>query len=295
MTSRSHNCAFRRALAPIKMSGTNKKPKRPLTPYNLFYRFKRSKIIQANSAGINDKTSILRVVESIPGLENMSTSELKLLHPKDIYAISRDNVIREMHGSLLPFEGKRSHRKTHGMMNFLEMSRIMVNQWKLVDDNIKAIFEELADEGKKLHRQRMMQYEAESSTDDHVIIDDDLVRKNQFQAVDKSYDVAFIRSVSTDESLSSVTEDKDASSSRIPDRVNIVTPITSKPTVQIDFVTSEGEDEFSQFIDTHINLVETVEPSMLDLEDSMPNTLVDLINMDETIDHCKLGDAKCNV
>lgn len=43
-------------------------------------------------------------------------------------------------------------------MSFLEMGQMMCDQWKLVDSSIKAIFEELADEGKKHYRQRLSEY-----------------------------------------------------------------------------------------------------------------------------------------
>lgn len=75
---------------------------------------------------MNDKERILKIVQAVPGLERMSLSELKLLHPRDVYVMSRDIVRREMKDNLLPFEGKRAHRKSHGMMEFIEMSRMMV-------------------------------------------------------------------------------------------------------------------------------------------------------------------------
>ena len=100
-----------------KPTSLGRKPKRPLTPYNLFYRFKRGRILHSFSIGNGDKDTIQKLVAAVPGLENMSPSELRLLHPKDVYVVSRDIIRKEMQENLLLFEGKRAHRKIHGMMD----------------------------------------------------------------------------------------------------------------------------------------------------------------------------------
>jgi hypothetical protein len=41
---------------------------------------------------------------------------------------------------LLPFKGKIRHKKTHGAMEFVEMSLAMCDQWKQVDQATKNIF-----------------------------------------------------------------------------------------------------------------------------------------------------------
>ena len=129
-----------------------KKSKRPLTPYNLFYRFKRGMILNACSIDNNPgRDTIRKLVEAPPGLEAFTESELRALHPKDIFAISRDIITHELKDNLLPFEGKRSHRKTHGALGFVEMNRVMCSQWKTLDASIKSVFQELADQGKLLY------------------------------------------------------------------------------------------------------------------------------------------------
>lgn len=72
-----------------------KKPKRPLTPYNLFYRFKRGRILQAFRGGDDNRDDVvMKLIAAAPGLEDLTTSQLKAISPKDAYAISR-GVIRE--------------------------------------------------------------------------------------------------------------------------------------------------------------------------------------------------------
>eukprot|EP00956_Cyclotella_meneghiniana_P035080 scaffold111178_cov50-Cyclotella_meneghiniana.AAC.1 len=121
----------------LNRSIPNKKAKRPLTPYNLFFRFHRIKIIQASSSGINDRASILKLMNAKPGLEDTSAVELERMNPSEMHAISRGIVRQEMQDKLLPFDGKRSHRKIPGTMGFADMSRLMCDEWKLVDESMK--------------------------------------------------------------------------------------------------------------------------------------------------------------
>jgi len=141
----------------LNRSIPNKKAKRPLTPYNLFFRFHRIKIIQASSSGINDRSSILQLVKAKPGLEDTPAVELERMNPSEMHAISRGIVRQEMQDKLLPFDGKRSHRKIPGTMGFADMSRLMCDEWKLVDESTKSIFEELAEDGKRLHKERSLE------------------------------------------------------------------------------------------------------------------------------------------
>lgn len=283
-------------------SASNRKPKRPLTPYNLFYRYKRSKIVQASSTQSITKSAILKLVRAVPGLEDYSHSELKLFNPKDVYATSRDIVRQELQGNLLPSEGKRLHRKSHGAIEFVEMGRMMCDQWKLVDEPIKKIFKELAEEGKKLHRER---YKTSSSIQD--------IKNNDSAAiVEKSDDVVSFQATYADVSPSSITPlvtiptDEDSayfssshcnpSSPRPTDvgKNNIITPIIIQPKPKItlnDYVQdllvdqpSDEGDEFCRFIDSHIHLVDGAEHNVLVLGDYHHKTLDELIDMDECID-----------
>ncbi|KAL3765013.1 hypothetical protein ACHAWO_001975 [Cyclotella atomus] len=268
--------------------------KRPLTPYNLFYRFKRAKIIEAisTSSGSLGKTDILQVVQAVPGLEDMSSCELNRLHSNDIYLKSRDIVRREMRGRLLPFEGKRSHRKTHpGMIEFLEMGRMMCDQWKLVDEPTKSIFKELAEEGKRLHCQhKKTSYSSfDKLSQDRVRDDED---EGGASAVEGP-DVFAVNKLLTIKAQDSTTPSECIACSPKPiksGKVNVVTPVAS----QISFDAFEEkfhldssddtvqDDPFCQFIGSHIHLVENPEQDDLNLDYSEPITLVDLVNMDES-------------
>jgi hypothetical protein len=310
--------------------------KRCLTPYNLFYRFKRAEIIKAisRSSGTLSKAEILTLMCAIPGLEGLSSSELKIIHPQDIFHTSRDMVLREMKGNLLPFEGKRAHCKTHpGMINFIEMGRMMCDQWKLVDESTKSIFKELAVEGKRLHRlgnskkgEKLLEDLARDEggapvvegSDEHVFTVNNALPLVSFKAQDHT----LFQDLARDEGgapvvegsdvfavdkamplLTANTQDDTAPSQSIPyspkrnesNKVNIDTPVAS----QISFgafeekslldSSSDDEDEFCQFIDSHIHLVDGVDLDALNLEEFSPITVVDLVNMDESMNHCNLA------
>ncbi|KAL3801223.1 hypothetical protein HJC23_012623 [Cyclotella cryptica] len=295
-----------------KASSGGKRPKRPLTPYNLFYRFKRGRILHSCSIGNGDKETIRRLVAAVPGLENMSPSELRLLHPKDVYAVSRDIIRKEMQENLLPFEGKRAHRKTHGMMEFVEMSRMMCDQWKLVDESIKRIFQELAEEGKQLYRERLSEYkdteqESERCSGIEDPTGDDSVNKlSTSNREAKCSDVHMfpenlpplppLVSFETEEDVSCVAQCIPCSPAPSKQgKVNIVSPISRpsvfQPEAEVDdaSMTSDVNDEFCAFIDDHIHVVDNVGLNAFDLYDGRPVDFMDLITMDESIDHCTLS------
>jgi hypothetical protein len=211
-------------------------------------------------------------------------------------------VLREMKGNLLPFEGKRAHCKTHpGMIEFVEMGRMMSDQWKLVDERTKSIFKELAVEGKRLHRlgnSKKGETNGSSSSFDKFL--EDLARDEGGAPVDEVF--------AADKTMPLLTanpQDDRAPSQYIPYspkrnmsgkvNMNIVCPVAShisfgasKEKSQRDS-SPDDEDEFCQFIDSHIHLVDGVDLDALNLEEFSPITVVDLVNMDESMNYCNLA------
>ena len=57
----------RKAAAAVK---DDNRPKRPLSSYNLFYRFKRLKLLEAYDRGETSKESTRRLIAATPGLES---------------------------------------------------------------------------------------------------------------------------------------------------------------------------------------------------------------------------------
>ena len=139
------------------------KPKRPLSAYNLFYRFKRSKILTAHKS--SGAETIIQLVESTPGLESYTPAQLSSMTSTQRASISRTEIRSELLSNLSPNETrKRTHRKSHGAMSFLEMNKAMVSSWKSINDETRGVFEELAEIGRRMYHKRMADYEAAVDT-----------------------------------------------------------------------------------------------------------------------------------
>ena len=92
------------------------KPKRPLSSYNLFYRFKRQHIIELQSNNAN-KDQIMELINQSPGLEDVY-SVPKDATPEKINEIRKANIVNDMKDNLSPREtAKRRHRKNKNAMN----------------------------------------------------------------------------------------------------------------------------------------------------------------------------------
>lgn len=144
-------------------SACNKpKPKRALSPYNLFYRFKRAKIIEASS-NANTKKAVCEIVAALTGLEGYPTNFKSTVAPDQLDEIRRTNIRLILEQQLLAKDTtKRAHRKSsHGFLSFVEMNSIMVDSWKKADKFTKDIFKELAEEGKKVYQQKLVEYNTE--------------------------------------------------------------------------------------------------------------------------------------
>jgi hypothetical protein len=140
------------------------KPRRPLSAYNLFFRFKRQKILEACKDGEIDRDTVESVVKSIPGLENVSDDAVMVLPEAELEKFRSDRIRAELEDKLTPKEAEemkaRSHRKTdvkHGL-SFLEMTKIISSSWKDCDTLSKRIFEDLAEDGRCIRQRRLADY-----------------------------------------------------------------------------------------------------------------------------------------
>jgi len=226
---------------------------------------------------------------------------LRALHPKDIFAISRDIITHELKDNLLPFEGKRSHRKTHGALGFVEMNRVMCSQWKTLDASIKSVFQELADQGKLLYQEKQRGREKNVTPTYQALKENDRIKEIIGSVEETAH---MLESVKVHFSPSSppfsklINHESTEPSTFSPQKcckLNIISP-SSFESVSCTMNDSDEEssvsvidDEFCTFIENNVHLVDTHECELdsfnFNATAVMPTSLNDLIDMDE---HCKL-------
>ena len=135
------------------------RPKRPLSAYNLFYRYKRGKIVKLPRGDDDNsyKEAVTKLIMALPGLEEYHS--INDSHPSDLRRTDiRTALMNNLSADDAP--SKRSHRKSGkgSALSFLEMNKMMCTSWAKVDEFAKNIFRELADEGRALHKKRVAEY-----------------------------------------------------------------------------------------------------------------------------------------
>lgn len=96
-----------------------KKPKFPLSAYNLFFQVQRKRILE--------------------GIDHLDLP----IGSNDVRTVADEYKARH---------GKRLHRKTHGKIGFRELARIVASRWKNIDRDTKRILEAAAQEEKEEYR-----------------------------------------------------------------------------------------------------------------------------------------------
>jgi hypothetical protein len=145
------------------------KPRRPLSCFNLFYRYKRTLVFDAHHSGTaSDDVAIKQIIREAAGTEESPMAHLASLSEAERNVLRRAKIRSVLEHNLLPNTSPhlRSHRKALGglSMTFVEMGKLMTESWKTVDPYAKDVFCELASEGKLVYRQLMDEYYAASKT-----------------------------------------------------------------------------------------------------------------------------------
>lgn len=109
---------------PKRKSKATNFPRRPLSAYNMFFKFQRHCIIH----GLNGMQDIDKV--------------------HDIICISIAKC----------GEKKRIHRTSHGKIGFAELARRIAESWRVCDASLKAYFQELSKRDKKRYDEEKIQY-----------------------------------------------------------------------------------------------------------------------------------------
>lgn len=98
--------------------------------------------LQIKLLGYHQGRYITKLITSVTGLEDypsMKYDPNSFDHVKDI---CRAEIRSLLEHNLSPNETRdRVHRKSHGYISFTEMSKIMCDSWKVIDDYTKSVFE----------------------------------------------------------------------------------------------------------------------------------------------------------
>lgn len=148
---------------------TKKKPPRPYTEYNIFFQLERDRILKE----LEDKKS----EESGEGNEEPSSPEEKILNqPSDENDILPrppqfahlklspkwyDSTVRIAQNKLN--KSKRKHRKTHGLVGFLDLTKMISKAWAAADAETKGYCKRVADRQLGIYKEELKAIKKERS------------------------------------------------------------------------------------------------------------------------------------
>ena len=149
------------------------KPKRPLSAFNLFYRYKRQHIIRllsspSNSNGSVNEDAVRCLIETAPGLEEYYNTSSATGYDAAAASASTQAEEDALRRHRICFELKnlqardlktRAHRTSMNCpIGFVELSKLMNSNWKACDDVGKAVFNEISQEIREVYRRQVKEY-----------------------------------------------------------------------------------------------------------------------------------------
>lgn len=103
------------------------RPPRPLSAYNLFFKFERARLLSLIERG-----------------ESVADHPPCVVKVSDIRKLLRDNPYHVDHRT-------RLHRKSHGKVSFSDLFKFVLSNWKGLTSEMRAPFEEIAAENKAVY------------------------------------------------------------------------------------------------------------------------------------------------
>ena len=144
------------------------KPKRPLSSYNLYCRYKHivlCEVLQSQSdsgySGVIAAVDVCALLRCDVGMEGDEGRDRSYFNKVEQDSLRRQKVRSVLENNLLPNLKRRRHRKSHGLFQYLsfkDVSNILSDSWKTVDPFLVAIFDELADQGRCIYYAKMRRY-----------------------------------------------------------------------------------------------------------------------------------------
>jgi hypothetical protein len=143
------------AAAPVR-------PQRPFTEYNVFFQLERESLLQSREDGLsNGAYTVKRILDQERQVESPEKAALRprqyrhLVLPSDWYVVGSKYTGK---GDPNSYRRDRKHRKTHGVISFVELTKLVSSKWKVVDPETKEYCRSIAQEEYKRYRKELDEF-----------------------------------------------------------------------------------------------------------------------------------------
>ncbi|KAL3912715.1 MAG: hypothetical protein SGILL_006774 [Bacillariaceae sp.] len=128
-------------------------PRRALSAYNIFFSEQRGIIlkeigVKEGGDGGDEKPE-----------ENSSKEKAKQKDVKEESTEEGEETLKVLNRSFFPKRAKRAHRKVHGKIGLVDLARAVSKRWKELTPEKKKVYEDLAAEDRKRHKEVMAEYQ----------------------------------------------------------------------------------------------------------------------------------------
>ncbi|KAL9183653.1 hypothetical protein ACHAXT_004509 [Thalassiosira profunda] len=134
------------------------KPRRPYTPYNLFYLLERELVVQGNDPSVAEQRAEKRAkMEADPTY----LAKVGERAENDIPMPPRYEGVVMLPWWFEPnLKEKRKHRKTHGTISFKDLTEIISKNWATIDAETKEYCTRVSEIGRKRYKEDVTKYNA---------------------------------------------------------------------------------------------------------------------------------------
>jgi len=130
---------------------TRVKPRRPYTPYNLFYLLERERVVQTDS---NGETKYKNPKENAREPPNKRAEDEIPLPARYKGVVLSPNWYDSN------FKEKRKHRKSHGKISFQQLTDMISKNWATIDEETKNYCQAISEITRKRYKEELSRYNA---------------------------------------------------------------------------------------------------------------------------------------
>lgn len=147
---------------PVDAEAAPARPQRPFTEYNVFFQLERESLLQAREDGLNNGAYTVKKImaqeRQVDPPENVALRPPQYRHlilPSDWYVVGSKYTGK---GDPNSYRRDRKHRKTHGVISFVELTKLVSRKWKVVDPETKEYCRNIAQGELKRYRKELDEF-----------------------------------------------------------------------------------------------------------------------------------------